>query len=205
MSFNKLFNMGDSKDKKKEEDHDKPIKNVISGKIVIRSKGECNVKELYSQTHQYLQDADYKSEEDGSEYFEKFYFQEDTEFGKTIKYKWVAKKDDRGYSPQITLEAEIRDLVDVEKVENNKKVKYNKGDIKISISASVFEKPINPKASHLWINKFFFNVKKASSEGSHSKFKAGYEQDIYDEVEGNTIKEFFGLDKLIRQLLKITV
>lgn len=163
------------------------------GKLTVRNKGNLNIKEFYSQTHQFFADREYNSEEDGTPYIEKSYFQEDTQNGKNIKYTWVGKKPkavDGFWTPQITLEAEINDLVDVEKVVNNKKVKSNFADVKVKLEAVIHENVddgINDK-----FKKWF------------GGFKEGYIQANYDTVEEDTFSDLMDLHGLIKKLLSIS-
>lgn len=178
------------------KDKEKPqaIKNKeFVGKLSVRSKGNFDLKEFYSLTHQFFSDRQYFNPADGTPYIEESYFQEDSQNGKNIQYKWVGKKPkpEQGlWTPQISLKAEINDLVDVEKVVNNKKVKSNFADVKVTLEANIFEvvdKDVHEKIKGWW-----------------DGFKGGYIQSEYDNVEDDTFSDLMDLHGLIKKLLSIS-
>lgn len=177
-------------DEKKDDKKVHEKKNEL-GTLTVRNRGKINMSEIYSKLHQIISDYGYSCPEDGSGYFETEYFQEDSQFGKNIKFKWVAHKGQGDfYKSELKLSFEIMNLQDVEKVENNKKVVSNQGDVKIKIEANIYEK-LDEGISSIFQNWF-------------KSFKSEYDQQAYDDVEEDTFDAFMTVHSTAKKLLNIT-
>ena len=130
-----------SKQESKSEDFKPHEKDENVGELTVRNRGKVDMSKIYTDLHQLIVDLGYKCPSDGTPYIEENYFQEDAQDGKYIKYKWKGnKKHDDIYTSYIELSAEVQKLVDIEKVEDNKKIVSNQADIKIKIKAGIIEK-----------------------------------------------------------------
>ena len=97
----------------------------------LKHKGFYNYSDLYNFCFRWLKEEGYLVSED--EYTEKL-----TAGGKDVKIKWVARKRISDYYRNvITLKWQIIAQNDVEVEENGKKIKTNKGDLKIKFEGDL--------------------------------------------------------------------
>jgi len=95
-------------------------------KQVVKHKGFYNYAELYNFCYDWLKSEDYLVEE--RQYLEKM-----TSYGKEVKIEWKAwKKISDYYKNVIEVTWHILGMNDAEVEENGKKIKTNKGEVKIT-------------------------------------------------------------------------
>jgi len=98
---------------------------------VVKHKSFFNYSDLYTFCYNWFKNEDYLLSED--EYIEKM-----SSAGKEVQIRWVAKKKVSDYYRNvITLKWHILTMTDVEVEENGKKIKTNKGDLKLTFKAEL--------------------------------------------------------------------
>ena len=96
----------------------------------VKQKGFFNYSDLYTFCFNWFKHEDYLLSED--EYIEKF------SGAKEVQIKWTAKKKISDYYRNvITLKWHILGMSDVEAEENGKKIKTNKGEVKLTFKAEL--------------------------------------------------------------------
>lgn len=102
-------------------------KNVYKEKVTHR--GYFNFREVYNFVHEWFKDENY-------DVIEKEYKEKMVQVGKDVEIKWDCFKKLTDYFRNlIKLRWEIRNMVEVEVEKDGKKVKMNKGEIKITFEA----------------------------------------------------------------------
>ena len=155
-------------------------------KQVLKHKGIWNFSELYTFCFNYLKDNNYIVSED--EYTEKA-----SDFGKEIQIKWKAKKKVTDYFHYvIEVKWHILGLNSVEAEKDGKKIKSNKGDLKMTVSATLIRDPEGK-----WEGTSFWQMMR----GVYDKFiiKAtadDYEDALADKADGliEDVKAFLVLE-----------
>lgn len=104
-------------------------KDVLKGSI--KHKGLFNYADFYNFCYNWFKNEDYLL-------LEKEYTEKVSSFGKEIVIKWAStKKISDYYQNLIDVKWHILGMTDAEVEENGKKIKTNKGEIKLEVSAKL--------------------------------------------------------------------
>lgn len=142
-------------------------------KAMVKQVGYWNYKGLYDMTFNWLRDHDYKVQE--NKYEEKL-----AANGKEIIIQWVAKKKVTDYFMyHIQLDWHILGMTDAEVEIDGKKVKVNKGEVKI-----VFKGTIIKDYESRWEDKAFWKFLRSIYEAYIIRDAIDeYEDDLEDDVK----------------------
>ena len=154
-------------------------------KGVVKQKGFWNYTELYNFAHSWLKDAGYGISEDN--YSEKL-----TSFGKEISIKWTAKKKVSDYFRNIIVVSwHILGMTDSEIERDGKKEKTNKGEIKLTFTATL-ERDYEQR----WEDKPFWKMMR----GVYDKYVIRTTMEDYEDRLKEKIQKFIEDVKAFLQL-----
>ncbi|MEM4330821.1 MAG: hypothetical protein QW273_02325 [Candidatus Pacearchaeota archaeon] len=142
----------------------------------IKYKGFFNFRDLYNFCFNWLKNEKYNLSED--EYTEKIQPE-----GKEVVIKWTAKKKVSDYFREIIeIKWHILQLTDAEVIIEGKKVKTNKGDLKIKISAD-----LEKDYEDAWSKTPFYKFLRATYE----KYVIKNTTDLYEDRLKDNAVDFF--------------
>jgi hypothetical protein len=154
-------------------------------KGVVKHKGFWNYSEIYKFAYAWLKDEGYNISEDN-------YTEKVTSFGKEIAIKWTSKKKVSDYFRNIiTVSWHILGMTDSEIERAGKKEKTNKGEIKLTFTATL-ERDYEKR----WEDKPFWKMMR----GVYDKYVIRTTMDEYEDRLQSKVLKFIEETKSFLQL-----
>lgn len=167
--------------------------------VKVKYKDIFDVKEFYTALQEWLNEHEWKDEEDGLDHWESYYAERVAQDGsKEIWIQWRPRKDAPGtiaFSYYLDIDIHCLGLGSAEIVKEGRKMKVNKGEIEILLKGAIEEKYL----ALLEKNKLLQQIKNLFQKRIYRQTIDQRKRELYHEVYElqNYIKNWFKMKRYL--------